>query len=412
MSSMSLPAFIRLLCLAVVLLPVQPLLAQEQEKESSDDARERARSEIVYYVNLGRADDLPFLLKHGSTLDDRDDNNVPLLALAAMRKDKEGPNMVKALIKFGADLNARDDEGRTALFYAAKQGNLDIAITLMEAGIDYYAVDKHGDVARNIAYREGHVDVMQAMDEFVKQKTQKINDEYTKAHQQLQEQYQKLSEDQQKEQERLAAEKKAIEAAKASLATQPTAEEKTEDEAKAKAQAEAEAKAIEEAKAAAQARAAEEKTAKEKKRAEALAQHGQELSFHNCAFQYWSFCKAVGQYTALSKDELYEAIEGRRTKILEMNAMLMKDYDVSSPALSKIADSAMRRIYNQLQAMPSKSYRREHGVGTPDDMQERCEDIAHNWQEPPPEVAKPNTEKNAAPVNHSPSNFNGITKHR
>ncbi len=56
-----------------------------------------------------------------------------------------GPAVVRALLEYGADANARGLDGRAALHYAAQSGNLDLIAILLEYGADANAVDEAGN---------------------------------------------------------------------------------------------------------------------------------------------------------------------------------------------------------------------------------------------------------------------------
>ena len=61
---------------------------------------------------------------------------------------KEGQTeTVQALIAKGADVNAKEKNGWTALIRAAKKGHIDIVKALLEAGADVNAKDKMGGTA-------------------------------------------------------------------------------------------------------------------------------------------------------------------------------------------------------------------------------------------------------------------------
>ncbi len=63
--------------------------------------------------------------KHGKT---------PLCAAAALGYD----DIASLLIERGADLDVRDQEGRTAIYYAAQTRNLALMKLLYQAGADIY----------------------------------------------------------------------------------------------------------------------------------------------------------------------------------------------------------------------------------------------------------------------------------
>jgi ankyrin repeat protein len=54
---------------------------------------------------------------------------------------------VKTLLTTGADVNARDHDGRTALMFAAWNGNLEAMRLLIDKGADVHAKAKNGDTA-------------------------------------------------------------------------------------------------------------------------------------------------------------------------------------------------------------------------------------------------------------------------
>ena len=181
----------------VAIAPTAPDASATATSTPSEEAA-KLLSEAVYRVNLGRADDVKLLIEQGVSPNSKDENGVPLLSLAAARVDKEGINVVKALIEAGADINSKDKESQSALFYAARRGNRDVVTLLLENKINYYSVDYTGNIARTIAFREGHTDIVKLMDDFVKAETDKITEQYRALSKALEEQY-KAQEQQQKQ---------------------------------------------------------------------------------------------------------------------------------------------------------------------------------------------------------------------
>jgi uncharacterized protein len=70
---------------------------------------------------------------------------------------------LKRLLTAGADINARDRYGQTALMIAARNGESSVARFLMEngAGLDYTA--KYGLSALMLAVIGGHADIIRAL---------------------------------------------------------------------------------------------------------------------------------------------------------------------------------------------------------------------------------------------------------
>ncbi len=69
-------------------------------------------------------------------------------------------DIVKYLIEKGADVNAKDYYGVTALMYAALYGHLDIVKYLVEHGADVNAKNVNGDLALMYASNYGHTDIV------------------------------------------------------------------------------------------------------------------------------------------------------------------------------------------------------------------------------------------------------------
>lgn len=70
------------------------------------------------------------------------------------------PEIIKALIERGAEVNAKEDEGWTALMVAALKGNLSAVEALLDKGADVNAQDKSGFTPLMIASRQGHIEIV------------------------------------------------------------------------------------------------------------------------------------------------------------------------------------------------------------------------------------------------------------
>lgn len=84
------------------------------------------------------------LIDHGADLEARDhDGKSPLLSHSGSARSNAEDTM-RLLLRRSADIHARDNSGETALFKAVDLGNRRIIQVLMENGADINARDKHG----------------------------------------------------------------------------------------------------------------------------------------------------------------------------------------------------------------------------------------------------------------------------
>jgi len=301
--------------------------------------------ELRYRVSLGRGDDIKLLLSKGADAKALSAEKVPLLCVAAARKDPEAVNAVNALLEGGADILVKDSNGQTALFYASRSGNKDMVEFLLRKGVDYYSLDNFGDIARTIAYRAERKDIVDAMDNYVKSQTLRING--------MTESVQRLSE---------------VEIKAASEANRAKSAEKRKADDKAKL--EAEIKKIQ------QRRAAESRRVENLKKLETSVYA---LSYHACAFQYWSYAQAVKQTTEIGDKALIETIATHKKKIEDTSVEMLGIEGVDMKYVQSILDPSKQQIFDVLDTMPSRTARNQENIGKLDDEKKRCELIATQW---------------------------------
>ena len=99
----------------------------------------------IYQVSLnGDTDTLKQLLAQGADVNAKNQEGKTALMGAAKKGQSE---VVKILLDAKADINAQDASGKTALIYAAKNSSLEVVKLLLAAGADVNIKDKKGETA-------------------------------------------------------------------------------------------------------------------------------------------------------------------------------------------------------------------------------------------------------------------------
>lgn len=101
-------------------------------------------SEIIKSLNTLKADDLrQTLAKVPELANFADESGKTLLMCAA--EQKANHEIFSVVLESGANINARDKTGRTALHYAALKGNVDVVVELVQEGANAKACTIEGD---------------------------------------------------------------------------------------------------------------------------------------------------------------------------------------------------------------------------------------------------------------------------
>ena len=119
--------------------------------------QEQAVSTLIDAVVLGQLDVVDRLLNGGANVDATDNEGRTALMRAALNDHLD---IVNRLLAAGANVNAVSNIGYTALMWAAMLGRLDIVDRLVDAGANVNTADRFGDTALMIAAFHEHLDVV------------------------------------------------------------------------------------------------------------------------------------------------------------------------------------------------------------------------------------------------------------
>lgn len=86
--------------------------------------------------------------------------NTPLLMHADRNCDRD---IIKLLLRAGADINARNSDGNNALMFALKHGDCELARLLIKKGADYNVINEENETPASIAVEDGYESVLELM---------------------------------------------------------------------------------------------------------------------------------------------------------------------------------------------------------------------------------------------------------
>ncbi len=133
----------------------------DDETDFDDQNRLRGGTSLLCICRTGNHQLLPHLLqRQGKECFHAKDSfgRIPL-TLAAGAGDCQSLEIIRILLENGADIEGRDDSGKTALFYAIQMKNIEMVRLLIESGADVKTKDHQGNTPLNEAIKISQPDI-------------------------------------------------------------------------------------------------------------------------------------------------------------------------------------------------------------------------------------------------------------
>ena len=137
-----------------------PKSADKAETGGATAAKARSAQDLINAAGRGDAAPVQALIANGADVNAKDSSGLTALMWASQNGRLD---VVQALIAKGADVNAKDSGGLTALMSASTYGHLDVVQALLDKGADVNAKRSYGETALMMASQNGHLDVVQAL---------------------------------------------------------------------------------------------------------------------------------------------------------------------------------------------------------------------------------------------------------
>ncbi len=127
----------------------------EELKLDINAADRFGRTPLFLSVQSGRPDIAAYLLEHGADISgkSREDETLLMTAIRNSCSEESFKELSQLLLRYGLDINAQDNQGRTALYYAIEKNDINCIKFLLSSGISVFHSDKQGTTPLLFAFK-------------------------------------------------------------------------------------------------------------------------------------------------------------------------------------------------------------------------------------------------------------------
>ncbi|WP_425413956.1 ankyrin repeat domain-containing protein [Paenibacillus terrigena] len=136
------------------------LTACQQPDNSMTKDVARMNNQLILAAEQGNTEAVLQWLEQGANIDARDSQGRTAILAATHRNH---PETVQALIEAGANIHIQDNQLDNPFLYAGAEGLLDIVKLLIDAGADPAITNRYGGVALIPASEHGYVEVVREL---------------------------------------------------------------------------------------------------------------------------------------------------------------------------------------------------------------------------------------------------------
>jgi len=156
----------RFFLVSVLTILVYAITVQAAEEEGEHFSA-LLNDDLINSVTLGTPEDVKILLEKGANPNLKDAHGFPMIAIAAEREGEAGATIARALLAGGADIDATNPKGETALHNAIKTDHDKLVWLLLSEGANFYLMTTDGQTPLDYARKENNPRILRLVEKAI-----------------------------------------------------------------------------------------------------------------------------------------------------------------------------------------------------------------------------------------------------